>query len=129
VSEALGQMNVLSQSLCSLFPPRLPRFGREDVAGTAEYYNRLARNCEATINPPGMWMGRISAGRAVRMRIRPRKTALGTSNRKLPARPVWIDKDQWLSKVLNWARRLWSSCQRSRPSATFEKHFCHGAQR
>src|SRR4029077_4398632 len=122
-------MNVLFQSLCSLFPPRLPRFGREDVAGTAEYYNRLARHYEATINPPGMWMGRISTERAVRMRIRPRKTAVRTSNRKLPTRPVWIDKDQWLSKVLNWARRLRSSLQRSRPSATFEKHFCHGGQR
>jgi hypothetical protein len=129
VSEALGQMNVLSQSLCSLFPPRLPRFGREDVAGTAEYYNRLARHCEATINPPGMWMGRISTVRVGRMRIRPRKAAVRTSKRTLPARPVWIDKDQLLSKILNWARRLWSSCQRSRPSETFEKHFCHGAQR
>ena len=70
MSEALGQMNLLSQSLCSLFPPRLPRFGREDVAATAEYYNRLARHHEATINPPGMWMGRISTLRAGRIRPR-----------------------------------------------------------
>ena len=53
-------MNLLSQSLCSLFPPRLPRFGREDVAATAEYYNRLARHDEVTMNPPGLWTRRIS---------------------------------------------------------------------
>jgi len=81
-------MNLLYQSMCSLFPPRLPRFGREDVAGTAEYYNRLARHHEATITPPGVWIGRISMKRA--QRIRPSKTAVRTSNRKLLARPVRI---------------------------------------
>jgi len=73
VSEALGQMNVLSQSLGSLFPPRLPRFGREDVAGTAEYYNRLARRDEAASNPPDAWMRRIP--KRLALRIRPFKTA------------------------------------------------------
>jgi len=121
VSEALGPMNLLSQSLCSLFPPRLPRFGREDVAATAEYYNRLARHHEATINPPGMWMGHISTVRAGRMR--PRKTAVRTSNRTLLARPAWIDKDQLLSKVFNWAHRLWPSLQRFGRSSTFAKAF------
>ena len=53
-------MNSLFRFLWSLFLPRLPRLGPEDVAGTAEYYNRLARNDEATMNPPGMWIGRIS---------------------------------------------------------------------
>src|SRR5258708_29395861 len=109
-------MNLLSQSLCSLFPPRLPRFGREDVAATAEYYNRLARHYEATINPPGMWMGRISTERGGR--ICPRKTAVRTSNRTLLARPAWIDKDQLFSKVLNWAHRLRPSRERFGRSAT-----------
>jgi hypothetical protein len=53
-------MNLFFRFLWSLFLPRLPRFGPEDVAGTAEYYNRLARNDEATINPPGMWTRRVS---------------------------------------------------------------------
>jgi len=52
-------MNSLCRFLWSLFLPRLPRFGPEDVAGTAEYYNRLARNDEP-MNPPGMWIGCIS---------------------------------------------------------------------
>jgi hypothetical protein len=53
-------MNYLFRSLYLLFLPRLPRLGPEDVAGTAEYYNRLARHEEATINPPDVWIGRIS---------------------------------------------------------------------
>jgi hypothetical protein len=59
-------MNLLSRSLYILFSPRLPRFGREDVSGTAEYYNRLARQHEATMDTPGMWIGRISMQLAVR---------------------------------------------------------------
>jgi hypothetical protein len=66
-------MNLLSRSLCILFPPRLPRLGPEDMAGSAEYYNRLARHHAATINPPGAWVGRISTGLA--MRIQPFKAA------------------------------------------------------
>ncbi len=66
-------MNLLSRSLWILSPPRLPRCGPEDVAGTAEYYNRLARHSEATMNPPGVWIGRISTQLAVR--IQPFKTA------------------------------------------------------
>jgi hypothetical protein len=62
-------MNLLSRSLCILFPPRLPRFGPEDVAGTAEYYNRLARHHEASLNPPGAWIGRISTELAVRIQL------------------------------------------------------------
>jgi hypothetical protein len=58
-------MNLLSRSLNILFPPRLPRFGREDVASTAEYYNRLARLHEAIVNPPGVRVGRISTQLAV----------------------------------------------------------------
>jgi len=53
-------MNYLFRSLYFLFLPRLPRLGPEDVAGTAEYYNRMARHQEATIHPPGVWIGRIS---------------------------------------------------------------------
>jgi hypothetical protein len=113
--ETLGPMNLLFQSLCSLFPPRLPRFGREDVAGTAEYYNRLARNSEA-IDPPDMWMGRISTERAER--IRPCKTAARTSHRTLLVRSAWIAKDRLLAKVFNWARRLRSPLQRFGRSLT-----------
>ncbi len=148
MSEALGPMNSLYQSMCSLFPPRLPRFGREDVASTAEYYNRLARNHEATINPLDLWMRRISTQPV--MRIRPFRTAkkvprrkrtvvlagsfasteypwltqaLRTLRRTLRARPVWINKDQLLSKVLNWARRLGPYRQRFIRSATLAKAF------
>jgi hypothetical protein len=66
-------MNLLFRSLCRLFPPRLPRFGFEDVSGTAEYYNRPARHDEVTMNPPGLWTGRISMQQVVR--IQPFKTA------------------------------------------------------
>jgi len=66
-------MNLLFRSLYFLFRPRLPRLGREDVAGIAEYYNRLARRQEATMDPPGVWRGRISMRLAVR--IQPFKTA------------------------------------------------------
>jgi hypothetical protein len=34
--------------------------GPKDVAGTADHYNRLARHQEASINPPGVWIERIS---------------------------------------------------------------------
>jgi len=53
-------MNSLSRFLWSLFLPRLPRLGPEDIAGTAEYCNRLARLDEASMNPPREWRGRIS---------------------------------------------------------------------
>jgi hypothetical protein len=33
----------------------------EDVASTAEYYNRLARHQGSSMNPPGVRIGRISA--------------------------------------------------------------------
>jgi hypothetical protein len=65
-------MNYLFRSLYLLFLPRLPRFGPEDVAGTAEYYNRLARNEEAGINPPGESLGLIST--QLSLRIQPPKT-------------------------------------------------------
>jgi hypothetical protein len=58
-------MNLLSRSLYILFRPRLPRFGPEDMASTAEYYNRLARNHEAMLNPPGVRIGLISTQLAV----------------------------------------------------------------
>jgi hypothetical protein len=60
-------MNLLFRFLWSLFLPRLPRLGPEDVAGTAEYYNRLARHYEATMNLPGVWIGRIPTQLAVRV--------------------------------------------------------------
>jgi len=109
-------MNSLFQSLCSLFPPRLPRFGPEDVAATAEYYNRLARHYEAAITPPGMWIGRIATARAAR--IRPFKAAARISHWTLLARPAWMAKDRLLSKVLNWARWLMPPRQRSGRSLT-----------
>lgn len=65
-------MNYLYRSLYVLFLPRLPRLGPEDVAGTAEYNDRLARRDEAGSNAPGAWMGRIS--RRLALRIRPFKT-------------------------------------------------------
>jgi hypothetical protein len=66
-------MNRLFRSLYILFLPRLPRLRPEDVAGIAEYYNRLARRQEATMDPPGVWRGRISMRLAVR--TQPFKTA------------------------------------------------------
>jgi hypothetical protein len=66
-------MNLLFRSLYILFLPRLPRFGPEDVAGTADYYNRLARHHEETMDPPGVWRGRISTQLA--LRIRPFRTS------------------------------------------------------
>jgi hypothetical protein len=66
-------MNLLFRSLHFLFRPRLPRLGREDVAGIAEYYNRLARRQEATMDPPAAWRGRISMRLVVR--TQPFKTA------------------------------------------------------
>jgi hypothetical protein len=66
-------MNRLFRALYILFLPRLPRLGPEDVAGTAEYYNRLARREEAASNLPCAWIGRISTPPT--LRIRPRKTA------------------------------------------------------
>jgi hypothetical protein len=60
-------MNLLFRSLYILFPPRLPRFGSEDVVGTAEYYNRLARHDEATMDPPSMWIDRIPVRLTVRI--------------------------------------------------------------
>jgi len=70
-------MSLLFRSLYILFPPRLPRLGPEDVAGTAEYYNRLARHYEWTMDPPGMWIDRIPARLTVR--IRPLKIAAKVS--------------------------------------------------
>jgi hypothetical protein len=93
-------MNLLFRSLCILFPPRLPRFGLEDV-GTAEYYNRLARQDEAVIDAPGVWIGRISMGRAERRW--PFKTPEKVRQQILRSRrrtgedveqkviPVWVD--------------------------------------
>jgi hypothetical protein len=66
-------MNSLYRFLYILFLPRLPRFGPEDVAGTAEYYNRLARHQEASIKSPALWIGRTSTQLA--LRIQPFKTA------------------------------------------------------
>jgi len=60
-------MNLLFRSLYILFPPRLPKLGPEDVAGTAEYYNRLARHDEATMDFPSMWIERIPARLTVRI--------------------------------------------------------------
>ncbi len=89
-------MNLLFRSLCILFPPRLPRFGPEDVAGAAEYYNRLARHHEATMNPAGVWIGRISTERAERIWLpfslisAARRSAKGVEQHVI-AHPVWID--------------------------------------
>ena len=66
-------MNRLFRFLYILFLPRLPRFGPEDVADTAEYYNRLARCDEAANNFPAAWTERVSP--RLGLRIRPFKTA------------------------------------------------------
>jgi hypothetical protein len=84
-------MNLLFRSLYILFRPRLPRFGPEDMAGTAEYYNRLARHDEATMDPPGMGVDGIPAQLTVRI---PRfKIAAKVSQRVLrrvaSPRPAW----------------------------------------
>jgi hypothetical protein len=81
LSEAQGQMNLLFRSWYFLFPPRLPRFGSEDVAGTAEYYNLLARHDEAAMDPPSMWIDRIPARLTVR--ITPFKIAAKVSQKIL----------------------------------------------
>jgi hypothetical protein len=96
VTEAQGQMSLLFRSLCILFPPRLPRLRPEDVAGTAEYHNRLARHHEATMNPAGMWTGRISTERTERVWLpfslssTARRSAKGIKQHVI-AHPVWID--------------------------------------
>ena len=59
-------MNSLSRSLYLVFSPRLPRFTREDVAGTVDYYNRLARHHEAVMDTQSAWTRRISLDLAVR---------------------------------------------------------------
>ena len=74
-------MNLLFRSLYILFPPRLLRLGPEDVAATAEYYNRLVRHDEATMDPPNMWVDRIPARLTVR--IRPFKIAAKVSQKFL----------------------------------------------
>src|ERR1700693_994694 len=74
-------MNLLFRSLYILFPPRLPRFGPEDVAATAEYYNRMARHYEWTMDPPGMWIDRIPTQLTVR--IPPFKIAAKVSQKIL----------------------------------------------
>jgi hypothetical protein len=60
-------MKSVCRFLRILLRPRLPRFGPEDVAGTAEYYNRLARHHEASMNPSREWRGRISMHLALRV--------------------------------------------------------------
>jgi len=67
--EAQGQMNSFLRFLWSLFLPRLPRLGPEEIACTAEYYNRLARLDEAAMNPPGVWKRRISTRLTVRIQV------------------------------------------------------------
>ena len=62
-------MSSLFRFLWSLFLPRLPRLGPEDVASTAEYCNRLARLDEAAMNPPGVWKRRISRRLTVRIQV------------------------------------------------------------
>jgi hypothetical protein len=62
-------MNSLFRFLWSLFLPRLPKLGPEDVASTAEYCNRLARLDEAAMNPPGVWKRRISRRLTVRIQV------------------------------------------------------------
>jgi hypothetical protein len=94
-------MNLLFRYLCILFPPRLPKFGLEDVASTAEYYNRLARRDEATINARGAWIGRISMGRAERRwpfkapekvhRPILRSPGRAAEDIEQQAIPVWVD--------------------------------------
>jgi hypothetical protein len=62
-------MNSFFRFLWSLFLPRLPRLGPEDVASTAEYCNRLARLDEAAMNPAGVWKRRISRRLTVRIHV------------------------------------------------------------
>jgi len=62
-------MNSFFRFLWSLFLPRLPRLGPEDIAGTAEYHNRLARLDEAALNPPGVWKRRISRPLTLRIQV------------------------------------------------------------
>jgi hypothetical protein len=77
-------MNLLSWTLYILFRPRLPRFGPEDMASTAEYYNRLARNHEAMMNPPGVRIGLISTQLTVPI-------------------PPFVTAEKAPQKILRWA--------------------------
>ena len=74
-------MNLFFRSLYILFRPRLPRFGPEEVAVTAEYYNRMARHYEWAMESPGMWIDHIPAQLTVR--IPPFKTAMMVSQKIL----------------------------------------------
>ncbi len=53
-------MKFFSRLIYILFPPRLPSLLPEDMASTAEYYNRMARQHEENLYPEGVWRGRIS---------------------------------------------------------------------
>jgi hypothetical protein len=74
-------MNLFFRSLYVLFPPRLPRFGPEDVAVTAEYFNRMARHYEWTMDPPDTWVEPLPT--QLTARIPPFKIALNVSHRIL----------------------------------------------
>jgi hypothetical protein len=58
----------------------LPRFTAEDVSGTADYYNRLARHLEANMDPPAAWTRRIS------LRLALRKHSSMTAKKSSPVR-------------------------------------------
>jgi len=75
-------MNSFFRFLWSLFLPRLPRLGPEDVASTAEYCNRLARLDDAAMNPQGRWTRRIST--QLVLRIQRHKTAEKVPPQVLP---------------------------------------------
>jgi len=62
-------MNSVGRFLWSLFLPRLPRLGPEDVANTAEYCNRLARLDEGAMNPEGVWKRHISTHLTMRIQV------------------------------------------------------------
>jgi hypothetical protein len=79
-------MNLFQRILSILCPPRLPTLGREDVANSAEYHNRLNRHREADINAPGFWAGHISIGRDGRLSAAKVAAAKDAEEMKQPVR-------------------------------------------
>lgn len=56
--------------LATLFPPRMPKFRRMEIAYVTEYYDRIARHRDAQPYAPGFWFGRVSKGSAEAIPLR-----------------------------------------------------------
>src|ERR1700724_1397585 len=79
-------MNLFQRILSILCPPRLPRLGREDIANSAEYHNRLNRHREADTNARGFWAGHISIRHDGKLSAAKDATAKGAKEMQQPRR-------------------------------------------